>query len=136
MLKRAQLYYRTPCPGADEAKNFLEENGVIVVERDIAKKPLTRKELSVILGYLDPKHYLDPTVAAFKKKRLDKLIPTRPELLDIIVENPELLRNPIILSGRLMTIGNNRQQLIQMFQITVSGNGSGYKNEEPKAEKK
>ncbi len=127
MLKRAQLYYRSKCPGAEEAKNFLEEHGVKVVERDITQKPLTKKELGAVLGYLNPKHYLDTTSAAFKKKKLDKQIPARSELLEIIIENPDLLRNPIIRSGRLLTFGNNRQQLIQMFQIAVSDNGSGEK---------
>ena len=125
LKKRAQLFYRDPCPGAEEAKSFLEEHGVMVVERNITKKPLTRKELGVVLGFHNPKHYLDATSSVFSKKKLDKEIPPRPELLDLIIENPELLRNPIILSGRLMTIGNNRKQLIDMFQIRVSGNGSG-----------
>jgi arsenate reductase-like glutaredoxin family protein len=134
MLKRAQMYYRNPCPGAEEAKDFLEENGVVVMERDISKKPLNRKELGGILGYHDPKHYLDASSSVFSKKKLDKKIPPRSELLDLIVENPELLRNPIILSGRLMTIGNNRKQLTDMFQIRVSGNGSG--NSEGQTEKR
>jgi len=130
MLKRAQLYYHHPCPGADEAKNFLEEHGVVVVERDITQKPLTRRELTLILGSHDPKHYLDATSSVYSKKKLDKKMPSRNELLDMILEHPDLLRNPIVLSGRLMTIGNNRKQLIEMFQITVSGNGKGYKEGE------
>jgi regulatory protein spx len=124
-LKRAQMFYLNPSSGADETRNFLEENGVVVVERDLTRKPLTRKELSTILGYLDPRHYLNPLSPAYTKRKLDKRIPPRPELLDLIVEHPDLLRDPIIMSGRLLTIGNNRKQLIEMFQITVSGNGSG-----------
>jgi arsenate reductase-like glutaredoxin family protein len=124
MLKRAQVYFRDPCPGAEETKSFLEEHGVLVIERDISKKPFTRKELGIILGYHNPKHYLDTDSSVFKKKKLDKKIPSRDELLDLILENQELLRNPIVLSGRLMAIGTNRQQMIDMFQIKVSGNGS------------
>ena len=136
MLKRAQLYFRNPCPGAEEAKSFLEEHGVLVMERDISKKPLTKKELVMILGYHDPKHYLDTASSTFTKKKLDKKLPSRNELMDMILETPDLLRNPIILSGRLMTIGNSRKQLIDMFQISVSGNGSGEKEETPRRRKK
>lgn len=131
MLKRAQMYCRYPSKGAEEAKSFLEEHGVMVIERDIAKKPLTRKELGVILGYHNPRHYLDTASPVYTKKKLDKKMPSRPELLDMIVENPDLLRNPIVLSGRLMTIGNNRKQLIEMFQIKVSGNGKDNNEGEP-----
>jgi len=134
MLKRAQLYYQGPDQNADEAKSFLEEHGVMVLERDIVKKPLSRKELALILGYHDPKHYLDITSPAYAKKKLDKKLPSRSELLDLIIEHPDLLRNPIILSGRLMTIGNNRKQLIEMFQITISDNG--HDNNEGESKKK
>ena len=124
MLKRAQVYFRNPCPGAEETKNFLEEHGVLVIERDLSQKPFTRRELGAILGYHNPKYYLDSDSSAYKKKKLDKRIPSRDELLDLILEDQELLRNPIVLSGRLMAIGTNRRQLIDMFQIKVSGNGS------------
>jgi regulatory protein spx len=125
MLKRAQFYFRNPCPGAEEAKEFLEEHGVVVAERDINKRPLTKRELKGLLGYLDPRHYLNSAAPAYAKHKLDQNLPAHDELLKLILENPELLRNPIIASGRLVTIGDNRQQLIEMFQIKVSGNGSG-----------
>lgn len=125
MVKRAHLYYRNPCPGAEEAKSFLEEHGVLVIIRDIAKNPLTKKELSFILGYLDPRHYLDTASSVYRKSRLDKALPPREDLFALIAEHPELLKHPIILAGRLITIGNNRRQLIEMFQLPVSDNGSG-----------
>lgn len=125
MLKRAQFYFRNPCPGAEEAKEFLEEHGVLVVERDIDKRPLVKRELTAILGYLDPRHYLNTASPAYTKNKLDENLPPRNELLQLILEHQDLLRHPIITSGRLVTIGNNRQQLIEMFQIKVSGNGSG-----------
>jgi regulatory protein spx len=134
MLKRAQFYYRNPCPGAEDVKGFLEEHGVLVMERDIGKNPLTKRELSNILGYQNPRYYLNTAAPAFKKEKLDKNLPPRDELLEMISENPDLLRVPIITTGRLMTIGTGRQQLIEMFQIKVSDNGSG--KEEKPSEKK
>jgi arsenate reductase-like glutaredoxin family protein len=127
MLKRAQFFFRNPCPEAEEAKSFLEENGVMVIERDISERPLSKKELRSILGYHNPKHYLDMTSATYQKKKLDAQLPSREELLELIADNPDLLRHPIVLSGRLMTIGNNRQQLRDMFQISVSNNGADEK---------
>jgi len=136
MLKRAHLYFRTPCPGADEAKKFLEDHGVIVLERDIVKRPLTRRELGEVLGYHDPKYYLDGMSSAFRKNKLDKLIPPHEELLGLILEHPDLLRHPIVMSGRLMTVGNNRQKLAQMFQIRISDNGSGEGRRAPTVDNK
>lgn len=125
MQKRAQFFYRTPCQVCEEAKNFLEEHGVVVAARDLNEKPLRRDELTSLLGYLDPRHYLDMTSASYRKQKLDKQMPTRAELFELIESNPDLLRHPIIVAGRLVTIGSNQQQLIDMFQLTVSDNGSG-----------
>jgi len=125
MLKRAQLYYRNPCSVCEEAKSFLEDHGVIVLARNIIEKPLDKDELDGILGYHDPKHFLDSASPNYAKQKLDKNIPLRGELLNIIEKHPDLLRQPIVVSGRLMTVGSNRKQLIQMFQLTVSDNGSG-----------
>jgi len=105
MLKRAQVYFRNPCPGAEETKNFLEEHGVLVIERDLSQKPFTRRELGAILGYHNPKYYLDSDSSAYKKKKLDnmrnairaidgRLTPHRQLSLDECIEylsNDELL---------------------------------------------
>ncbi|MFH1699572.1 MAG: ArsC/Spx/MgsR family protein [Candidatus Zixiibacteriota bacterium] len=125
MLKRAQMYCKKSNSSCEEAISFLEENGVIVSIRDMDKNPLTRKELNKILGYQNPKYYLDIASPTYSKKKLDSKMPPREELLKMIVEHPELLRYPIIQSGRLMTFGTGKKQMIEMFQIPTSDNGSG-----------
>jgi arsenate reductase-like glutaredoxin family protein len=125
MQKRAQMYYRNPCAACEETKTFLENHGVLVKVRDLTRDPLKKNELNVLLGYHDPRHYIDVMSPSFQKRKLDEEMPSREELITMIVENPDLLRHPIVLSGRLMTIGFNRQQMIEMFQLTVSNNGGG-----------
>ncbi len=125
MQKRAQLYYRSDCKSCLDAKDFMEDHGVLVVVRDIEKKPLTKKEISSIVGYLDPKHYVDPSAPGFSENKLDQHMPSREELLKIISENQDMLRIPIIVSGRLKIIGSGRKQIIDMLQLSVSDNGNG-----------
>jgi regulatory protein spx len=133
MQKRAQFYYRNPCPVCSETRAFLEDHGVIITPRDMGEKPLRRDELVSILGYLDPRHFLDMTSATYRKEKLDKQLPPREKLFDLIENNPDVLRHPIIVSGRLVTFGANQQQLIEMFQLTVSDNGSGKDKDEVKS---
>ena len=125
MLKKAYMYCKKSHPSCDETRSFLEGNGVMVSLRDTKKDPLTKRELNKILGFQNPKHYLDQTSPAFTKMKLDEKLPDREEIIDLIMENPELLRQPIILSGRLMTVGCGKKQLVEMFQIKLSDNGSG-----------
>ncbi len=124
MSKRARFFHRNPSPVAEEAKSFLEENGIKVECRDLTEKPLGKYELQVLVGYHNPKNYLDVTSAAYKEHKLDETLPVLTELLDIMIENPDLLRAPIIMAGRLMMIGTHRKQLIEMFQLKNAGNGS------------
>ena len=119
MLKRALMYYRMPCARCEETLQFLEDNGVTVSARDIAKDPLTKNELSSIVGYLNPKHYVNPGSPAFTKNGLDEKLPPREELLEMIEQCPDLLRHPIVVTGRLMTIGSNRRQLVDMLQLNI-----------------
>lgn len=125
MQKRAQMYFRNPCSLCEDAKRFLEDHGVFIKVRDMTRDPLRKQELDALVGFHDPRHYLDPLSPNFSKMKLDETIPSREELMTMVTEHPDLLRHPIVLSGRLMTIGFNRQQMIEMFQLTVSDNGSG-----------
>lgn len=125
MIKRAQLFFRNPCSKCEDTIKFLEENGVVVSTRNVDKEPLSKNELAAVLGHLNPKHYIDPDSPTYKNRRFNGNLPDRDELFNIIEENPDLLRHPIVVAGRLLTIGSNRQQLIDMLQLTVNGNGSG-----------
>ena len=132
MQKRAQMMYRIPCTLCDEAKTFLEQNGVVVKVRDLNRDPLRKDELQSLLGYHDPKYFLDFSSASFQKRKFDEKMPPREELFGIMEQSPDLLRHPIVMCGRLMTIGFNRQQMIEMFQLTVSNNGGSDGEDETK----
>jgi len=119
MPKRAFMYYRMPCARSEEILRFLEDNGVTVSARDIGKQPLTKNELASIVGHLNPKHYVNPGSPAFAEHNMDEKLPPREELFEIIEQSPDLLRYPIVVTGRLMTIGSNRRQLVDMLQLNV-----------------
>ena len=126
MVKRAQMYYKDSCSVCEEAKVFMEDNGVLLKIRDVSETPLTKRELLAILGYHNPKHYLDSTSATYRKKKFEKMIPSHAELMQVIEDHPDLLKYPIVMAGRLMTIGANRQQLTDMLQLSASDNVTGY----------
>jgi len=138
MLKRAQFYYHNPCSACEEAKSFLEDNGVILEARDLDQKPLLKHEIREILRNFDTKHFLDSASPSYTKVKLDKKMPPRGELFEMLEKHPDLLKHPIVVYGRLITVGAGRKQLIDMFQITVSNNGSDKEKEkvEEKAAKR
>lgn len=133
MLRKAQFYYRNQCSVCEETKAFLEENGVSLNTRDLIQNPLRRDELLTVLGNHDSKYYLDISSPSYEQLKLDSSFPSHNELMAMIESHPDLLRHPIIFYGRLMTIGANRRQLIDMFHLTISKNGTEEREQETTA---
>jgi arsenate reductase-like glutaredoxin family protein len=74
-------------------------------ERDYAKKPLTEAELEVLIGARSHLDFLSTRNALFKERRMDEKPPTRKEALALMAKEPNLLKRPILVSGRKVLIG-------------------------------
>ena len=58
-----------------------------------------------------------------KIKDLDTSPANRQKILELLVEDIGLLRKPIVVSGRLMTMGYDRRKIMDMLQIKDNGKG-------------
>ena len=111
-----------------EVKEYLLEQEVSLQIRDIKTNPLGRHEIMRLLRHFDLKHFLDTDSKIYKRNKIDKSMPDRKDIIDMMVDDNDLLRVPILVSGRLMTIGCNREKITEMLQIRR--NGSNSENEE------
>jgi len=118
--KRAKLYSYGGDERCNEIRKFIEEAGILLDVRDLEKQPLTRWELSQLVGNLNLDHFINKASEAYDKHHLDKASLSRNELLDIIAEDNSLLRRPIIQSSRLLTIGCDKKKISEMLQINGS----------------
>jgi len=100
-----------------ETKKFIEESGVLLTIRDLSKDPLTKDELSFLIGYLDISHFLDRNSKAYADNKLDKSLPPRKEVIEMMANDYTLIRRPIIRSARLITIGCDKKKISQMLQL-------------------
>ncbi len=105
-----------------ETRKFIEEAGVLLDVRDIEEKPLSEGELDELLKHFRMSHFLNQASKAYKKHGLDKKLPERREMIKLIAEDHTLLRWPLIKTGRLITIGLDRQKISQMLQISPNSN--------------
>lgn len=121
MLKRVTLYTDPQDTQCDEVKSFLEEQDIRLHIRNIKTEPLGKPEISMLLRHFDLRHFLNAESRLYKKNKLDKSVPGRDEVIDMIATDNELLRVPIIVFGRLMTVGCNREKIIEMLQIKNNG---------------
>jgi len=107
------LYYSTSSKSSRSARAWLVANGIPFNERDIIANPLDRDELKQILrltenGFED---IVSTRSKAFKALHIDLSDLGFNQLLDLLVEKPQLLKRPIIYDGRRLQIGYNEEDI-------------------------
>ncbi len=120
------------CWGEDDickdVRKFIEDSGVLLSVRDIAKQPMTELEIQELVGHLEIGHFLNKLSDAYAKLKLDKERLSREELIKLMVEDHTLVRKPIVKSTRLLTVGPDKKKIAEMLQIGANGqaaNNSG-----------
>ncbi|VDG17860.1 Spx/MgsR family RNA polymerase-binding regulatory protein [Lactiplantibacillus mudanjiangensis] len=107
------LYYSTSSKSSRSARAWLVANSIAFNERDIIANPLDRDELKQILrltenGFED---IVSTRSKAFKALHIDLSDLGFNQLLDLLVEKPQLLKRPIIYDGRRLQIGYNEEDI-------------------------
>jgi Spx/MgsR family transcriptional regulator len=96
------LYLKPTCTTCRNAKAFLDEHKIEVEERDINKNPPDRAFLE---KHIDADHLLDfvsTRSPVFKTRPLPK---SKKEAIDLMMEQPNLIKRPILIRGSQVTFG-------------------------------
>lgn len=80
-------------------------------ERDYAKQPLTRPQLEELFAGRDPRDFLNPKSPAFKNLGLKGKALTEKQALDLMAQEPNLLKRPLVIAGREIIAGFDRDAL-------------------------
>jgi regulatory protein spx len=90
--------------------------GAGLIERDYARKPLTAEEINTIFGPESLADFLNTRHAIYKERRLADELPARDELIKLILDEPNLLRRPIVRCGKQVVIGFDREALTKLME--------------------
>jgi len=85
--------------------------GVELDERDYAKAPLSIAELKELFAGRDPRDFLNQRSPAFKAMGLAGKSLTAAQALALMAKEPNLIKRPIIVAGKEMIAGFDREQL-------------------------
>jgi len=121
MLKKVLLYTDLEDSQCNEVRTFLESQEIDLRVIDLRDKPLNCIQVAELIRHFNLKHFLNTDSQAFRKNKLDKNLPPRPEVFELMAGDNDLIRKPIIVSGRLMTVGCNRLKIMEMLQIKQNG---------------
>jgi len=121
MRRVVNLYMAPNEPGCIEIKEFLEQQDLKLLIRDVEIKPLVVDEIAELVRHFNLKHFLDTSSKIYTKKKLDKILPDRREVIQLMADDNNLIKKPIVVVGRLMVVGANRQKVMEMLQIKSNG---------------
>jgi arsenate reductase-like glutaredoxin family protein len=91
------------------------ELAVELDERDYAKQPLSEAELKDLFKGVDPRDFINPKSPAFKAMNLKGKTITPDQALKLMKQQPNLIKRPLVIAGRRLIAGFDRDQLRKAF---------------------
>ena len=74
-------------------------------ERDLGKEPLSVAELLALIGDRDYRTFLNPRNELYRSRGMKTHPPTKEEALQLMAEEPNLIRRPIVQLGKRVFLG-------------------------------
>ncbi|NGQ93692.1 Spx/MgsR family RNA polymerase-binding regulatory protein [Brevibacillus sp. SYP-B805] len=107
--RKITFYTYPSCTSCRKAKQWLQEHGVSYVERHLFRNPPTAEELLEIMKKTNSgtDELLSRRSQTFKNLDVDINEMTVSELLEMLSDDPRLLKRPILTDGEHVIIGYN-----------------------------
>ena len=107
------LFTSPSCTSCRKAKAWLQENEIPYTERNIFSEPLTLEEVKAILRMTEDgtDEIISKRSKTFQKLNVDIDSLPMKELYTLIMENPGLLRRPIIMDEKRLQVGYNEDEI-------------------------
>jgi Spx/MgsR family transcriptional regulator len=115
-MKKPRFIWKSTCSTCRDARRFLrDELRIDLDERDYAKQPFSVDELADLFAESDPREYLNPRSPAFKAMGLSGKTLSPADALRLMTEDSNLIKRPIVISGRTMVAGFDRERYRELF---------------------
>ncbi len=94
----------------------LLQDGVELKERDFFADPFTEAELRELIGERGPADFFSWNSPSFRKTGLARADMTDERMIEMILEEPRLLRRPLLkLSGSHLVVGTDREAVARVL---------------------
>ncbi|HAP9005214.1 transcriptional regulator SpxA [Enterococcus faecium] len=107
------LYTSPSCTSCRKARAWLQEHQIPFVERNIFSEPLNSSELKAILQMIEDgtEEIISTRSKVFQKLNMDLDDLPLQELLELVQNNPGLLRRPIMIDDKRLQVGFNEDEI-------------------------
>ncbi|HAQ57231.1 MAG TPA: transcriptional regulator Spx [Acholeplasmatales bacterium] len=107
------LYTSSSCSSCRKAKRWLDENRIAYKEKNIVGIRLTRDDIINMLKFTENgfEDIISTRSKIFKDSNMDTEEMRFGELADFIIDNPTILKRPIIVNDKIMQTGYNEDEI-------------------------
>lgn len=117
-----QIFGTSKCKATRAAERFFKDRGIRVQSIDLKVKGMSRGELeSVAKSVGGPAALLDMTGVRAKEKGLHVSAPTGPRIVEALLNDPLLLRTPVVRDGGEAAVGENTATWKRFAERAKSG---------------
>ena len=111
------LFSSPSCTSCRKAKLWLENHNIPYIERDVNKEPLRAEEVKEILRLTEDgtEELISKRSKIFSKLNLDLDSMSINKFIELIVDNPSLLKRPIILDDHRMQFVYNDDEIRRLL---------------------
>jgi Spx/MgsR family transcriptional regulator len=108
---KVRFLQKPSCTTCRKAKAFLEKRKVDLELRDLDKQRMTVAELDALIGKRDHRTFLNTRNALYRERKMGQNPPSREEALQLMAEEPNLIRRPVVLRGSEIVLGYDEEGL-------------------------
>ncbi|WP_125766869.1 transcriptional regulator SpxA [Lapidilactobacillus wuchangensis] len=107
------LYTSPSCTSCRKARAWLKEHNIPFKERNIFSEPLSKDEIKAILRMTEDgtEEIISTRSKVFQELNINLDSLKMDELLNLVEQNPGLLRRPIIMDDKRLQVGYNEDEI-------------------------
>jgi len=113
---KIKFLQKPTCTTCRKAKAYLEKLGVELELRSLDKEKLSKSELDELIGERDHKQFLSSRNELYRTRNMKDHPPTRAEAIELMAEEPNLIRRPIVMRGKRIVLGYDEDAFKQLVR--------------------
>lgn len=99
-----QIFGKKKCFDTQKAERYFKERRIKFQSIDMVSKGMSKGELDSVIRAVGLRNLIDTESPLYKEKNVDRM--TTPALIaEILLENPKLIKTPIVRNGQKATVG-------------------------------
>lgn len=117
MSSKIVLYEKPTCTKCRQANKLLKENDVDYEKVNYYEKPLSAEKLSELLKKMDmtARDLLRSSEKVYRDLGLSKANLSDKELVNLMIENPDLIQRPILEKGSKAVLGRPTENINELL---------------------